>query len=51
VNSPDRFLAKLRASTFPVIARIENEKVVLDPRTVLPEQEQALLTGLATALK
>ena len=51
VNSPDRFLAKLRASTFPIIARIENEKVVLDPRTVFPEQEQALLAGLANALK
>jgi L-seryl-tRNA(Ser) seleniumtransferase len=47
---PNRFLAKLRASSPPIIARVENECVVLDPRTVLPEEEGALLVGLKNAL-
>lgn len=48
VPNPDQFLSKLRAFSFPIIARIENEKVVLDPRTVYPEQEENLLTGVAS---
>ncbi len=43
---PDRFLKALRETHPPVIARIEDEKVLLDPRTVLPEQEAALLRNL-----
>jgi L-seryl-tRNA(Ser) seleniumtransferase len=43
VRSPDKFMAKLRASHPPVIARTENDRVLLDPRTVLAEQETALL--------
>jgi L-seryl-tRNA(Ser) seleniumtransferase len=43
VESPDKFMAKLRASHPPVIARTENDCVLLDPRTVLPEQEEDLL--------
>lgn len=35
VKSPDRFLKKLRESNPPVIARTENDRVLLDPRTVL----------------
>ncbi len=46
VKSPDKFLAALRASHPPVIARTENDRVLLDPRTVLPEQEETLLTIL-----
>ncbi len=34
VNSPDAFLEKLRHSDPPVIARIENDRVVFDLRTV-----------------
>ncbi len=37
----------LRTADPPVIARIEGEHLLLDPRTVLPEQEQALLEALA----
>jgi len=47
---PNRFLARLRASSPPIIARVEAERVVLDPRTVLPEEEGALLVGLKNAL-
>ena len=39
VKQPNRFLAKLRAAEPPVIARIEGDRVVFDPRTVLEEEE------------
>ena len=43
----EAMMRRLRQCTPPIIARIENEKVLLDPRTVLPEEEEALLCGLA----
>lgn len=46
VKSPDKYLKKLRGQNLPVIARTENDKVLLDPRTVLPEQDHALLSIL-----
>jgi L-seryl-tRNA(Ser) seleniumtransferase len=46
VRSPNRFIARLRESHPAIIARLEDDRVVLDPRTVLPEQESALLDGL-----
>lgn len=46
VKSPDKFLAKLRKADPPVIARTENDQVLLDPRTVFPEQEIVLLSTL-----
>ncbi|MBI5945881.1 MAG: L-seryl-tRNA(Sec) selenium transferase [Chloroflexi bacterium] len=51
VKSPDKFLKKLRKQHPPIVARTENDRVLLDPRTVLPEQEGALLVGLKNALK
>ena len=39
-DSPDAVAARLRAGEPPVITRIEDDRLVLDPRTVLPEQEQ-----------
>ena len=47
VRSPDKFMARLRASHPPVIARTENDRILLDPRTVLPEQETDLLRILS----
>lgn len=43
---------KLRKPTYgePVIARIEDDRLVLDLRTVLPSQEPALVLALASAL-
>jgi L-seryl-tRNA(Ser) seleniumtransferase len=41
-ETPDNLEARLRRLDPPVIARIENDRVVLDLRTVLPEQEQIL---------
>ncbi len=43
---PDRFLAQLRKANPPVIARVETDQVVLDPRTVLPEQDELLMAIL-----
>ncbi|MBM3151568.1 MAG: L-seryl-tRNA(Sec) selenium transferase [Chloroflexi bacterium] len=50
VKRPDQFLEKLRRQQPPVIARTENNRVLIDPRTILPEQEGALLVGLKNAL-
>ena len=46
VESPDGFLKRLRMQNPPIIARTTNDKVLLDPRTVMPEQEGALMVGL-----
>ncbi len=51
VRSPDRFLKRLRAQQPPVIARAQDDRALLDPRTVLPEQEGALLVALHNALE
>jgi L-seryl-tRNA(Ser) seleniumtransferase len=51
VHSPNRFLARLHAFQPPVIARLEEDKVVLDPRTVLPEQDPVLLSALLKTLE
>ncbi|HUL15111.1 MAG TPA: L-seryl-tRNA(Sec) selenium transferase [Terriglobales bacterium] len=37
-------------SGFPVIARVEDDRLILDLRTVFPEQEPSLLASLAFAL-
>ena len=47
---PDAFMRALRESHPPIIARIENDRILLDPRTVLPEQKAALLRNLAKLL-
>ncbi len=49
VKSPDKFLAKLREANPPVIARTENDNVLLDPRTVL--DDESLLRVLKEALR
>lgn len=50
VDSPDALAETLRASDPPVIGRIENDQLLLDPRTVLPEQDQQLLDILTEAI-
>jgi L-seryl-tRNA(Ser) seleniumtransferase len=47
--APDTVAARLRAGEPPVIARIEDDRLVFDPRTVLPEQEAVLLKAIAGA--
>jgi L-seryl-tRNA(Ser) seleniumtransferase len=46
VLHPDRLAAALRTADSPVIARIEEDRLVMDPRTVLLEEERKLLTTL-----
>ena len=50
VRSAEKFLRSLRRNDPPLIARTENDKVLLDPRTVLPEQEAVLLAALKNLL-
>lgn len=51
VQNPDRFMKSLRQSKPPVIARLENDHVLFDPRTVLPEQETQMLSVIRSALE
>jgi L-seryl-tRNA(Ser) seleniumtransferase len=51
VKSAEKFLRALRGNNPPIIARTEKDRILLDPRTVLPEQEGALLVGLKNLLK
>jgi L-seryl-tRNA(Ser) seleniumtransferase len=50
VKNPDKFLKKLREQDTPLITRTENDKILFDPRTVLPEQDRLLLTILHSLL-
>jgi L-seryl-tRNA(Ser) seleniumtransferase len=43
-------LRQLREHEPPVIGRIEQERVLLDPRTVLPDEDDALLDAVVAAL-
>lgn len=46
--SADELSTRLRASTPPVIARVEDGRVLLDLRSVFPEQDANLATALAS---
>jgi len=50
VDKPDDMLRALRSTTPPIITRIENDLVLLDPRTVFREQEGILLRNLMMTL-
>ena len=41
---------RLRQASPPIVARIEGDQLVLDPRTVLPEQDRVLLSILTESL-
>jgi L-seryl-tRNA(Ser) seleniumtransferase len=43
IGGAEALAARLRRSDPPVMARIQDDLVVLDPRTVLPEEERALV--------
>jgi len=42
-RSPNRLMERLRQANPPLIARLEADRVLLDPRAVLPEQDPDLL--------
>lgn len=50
VESPDELARSLRMQRPPVVARIEAGRVLLDPRTVLPEEDDAVVAALRAAL-
>jgi L-seryl-tRNA(Ser) seleniumtransferase len=45
-----RVEARLRAGEPPVLVRVQDERVLLDLRTVAPDEEAALLAALTAAL-
>jgi L-seryl-tRNA(Ser) seleniumtransferase len=47
--SPDALAARLRSHDPPVIARIEDDLLCLDPRTVLRRQEDMLLSAILSS--
>ena len=50
IKSPDKLMAKLRAANPAIIARTEHTRVLLDPRTVLPDQDQTIVSTLKRVL-
>ena len=44
--SADEISVRLRASDPPIVARVEDGRVLLDLRTVFPEQDQDVIAGL-----
>ena len=49
-GAPDPLLARLRACDPPIVARIEDDRVVLDPRTVMPWEDEDVVRGVREAL-
>ncbi len=49
-GTPESLLSALRNQPTPVIGRIEEDTVRLDPRTVLPEQDDAMKQAILAAL-
>jgi L-seryl-tRNA(Ser) seleniumtransferase len=47
-HSADELCARLRAADPPIIARVEEGRVLLDLRTVLPEQDTTVAAALAS---
>ena len=50
VRHPNKVLSSLREAQPPIIARLEEDRLVLDPRTVLANQEELLLSNLQMIL-
>jgi len=49
-DSAERLAMLLRQGTPPVIGRVEHNRLLLDPRTVLPEQDAALIASCKASL-
>jgi L-seryl-tRNA(Ser) seleniumtransferase len=50
VDAPDRLAAAMRRAEPAILARIDEDFVVLDARTVFPDQDDALVASLRRAL-
>jgi L-seryl-tRNA(Ser) seleniumtransferase len=42
---------RLRTGDPPLVARIERDSLLLDPRTVRPEEDRALIAAVKTAIE
>ena len=51
VDSPDELANRLRAGNPPVIGRIEDDLFLLDPRTVLAEEDEVLIEAIKKVYK
>jgi L-seryl-tRNA(Ser) seleniumtransferase len=51
VPNPNEFARALRQGDTPVVARVEEDQVVFDPRTVLPAEEDAMLEAVRSRLQ
>ncbi len=51
VASPDELARRLRLGRPAVVGRIEGDRFLLDPRTVMPEQEETLVERVRLALR
>jgi L-seryl-tRNA(Ser) seleniumtransferase len=49
-DGSEGLIERLRRNKRPIIGRIENDRVLLDPRTVLPEDEREFVAGLTAAV-
>ena len=49
-GGPDELARRLRLGDPPVVGRIEDDRLLLDPRTVLPEEDDALVRVVREAL-
>lgn len=49
-GAADALAARLRRADPPVVARIEDDRVVLDPRTVMPGEDDAVVRAVRGAL-
>ena len=48
--TPDTLSARLRAGDPPIVARIGDDRVLLDPRTIFPDQVETVARAVRSAL-
>ncbi len=48
--TPDTLSARLRAGEPPIITRIADDRVVLDPRTIFPDEVETVARAVRAAL-
>ncbi len=46
-SNPQHFVAMLRAADPPIVARIESDRVLLDLRTIAPEDDETVIAALS----
>jgi L-seryl-tRNA(Ser) seleniumtransferase len=51
VKQADKMLSVLRQNTPPIIARVQQDRILFDPRTVLESEEAELLAGIKRIFK